>query len=216
MAASVISSVAVTGSGTVTVPSGCTAVLLMWEAYGDGAFNGRNNLSLNGNAPDQVEDDDNGDGDHFGNAIWYHPSIGSQSFVLTFTSGVDEGPVGRLIYLQDGNTESWGDYDWDAWGSQTGALSFVLDTPNGAEDLVIAFDTRGGSAPANTTNWTSLGTQTNNSIGARAKSRYGIGSTMTVTAEQENFSTITGVVIPPAAEGAQEDGDISAIPEITR
>ena len=219
MAASVIGSVAVTGSTTVTVPSGCTSVLLLVEVFSEnGNFNGVNATTLNGSAPDQRVNFDNkglqgfGEADCSTAAIWYNPSIGSQSFVLTFTSGgIDAGPVGRLIYLQGGNLDSWGDTDFDAWGSQTGALSFSLDTPNASDDLVIALDTRDGSAPNLTTNWTSIGTQTNNGVGARVKSRYGTGSSLTVTSEQENWSTLTAVVIPPAAEGgAEEDGAFAA------
>jgi hypothetical protein len=182
---------------SITIPSDATAVYMFWCYFDSGGSGyGLSSATLNSANPDQTHEHP---GDNTVNAtgvaVWYNPSTGSQTLDPAWDSAPTSGATCTVYYIKDGDTTAWTDADSEAAAAAT-AVSVTLTTDT--DELVIKFDTRdSGTAPSNSSGWTSDTTQTNNSNSSRAAHITPSGTTQACPCEDENYSSIVAVSIPP-------------------
>lgn len=185
----------------ITIPSDATAVYMMWAYDGvDANGHGLASVTLNGAAPDQTFEVPTAAGfvPATGVAAWYNPATGSQSLDPAWDIEPVEGPVTIVAYVKGGNTTAWRDADADQ-DIDANAVSTTLDTEPG--DLIIKFDQRfdgGLNPPSLTSGWTNGATGGNASEGCRLSYISASGTTQVCASEDESYSSIVAIAIPPA------------------
>lgn len=181
---------------SVTVPADATACYLLWTYFDGGTGNGLQSATLAGNAPDEVFEVPGGAATSAaGVAVWYDPPTGSQTLDVDWDATPSEGPTSSFVCTKGGNTTAARDIDGAA-GTSTGAVSVTLTTQAG--DLVLKHDMKFDTpAPSNTGGWTSLLTGSNNTEFFRLASIVAAGATQVCPSEDEDFSTIVAIAIPP-------------------
>lgn len=190
---------------SITIPSDATAVYVLWQYYvTSGSGWGLSTATLNSDSPDEsfeITGDSVTEFGATGVAAWYNPSTGSQTLDVSWDSAPTEGPITIVYYTKGGDTTAWTDADADA-NTHAVAVSVTLTTDT--DELVIKLDTRfddpDETPPSNTGGWTSGATQGNGQQGARAAHITPSGSTQVCPSEDESYSTIVAVSIPPAAD----------------
>ena len=190
---------------SITIPSDATAVVMCAAFWDSTQPSGLSSATLNGNAPSRNGQLETGqlsvDAPATMYAIWDAPATGSRTLDVAWTVSPDEGPVALVFFVKDCDVASnWGiQLDHDAAGT---AVSVSLTTESG--ELCVAFDAREGTAPGNSSGWTSLQTQANNSYGARLKYISASGSSQVVNSENEAYSGLIGFAIPAGAVGEDD------------
>lgn len=197
MAVSVNNSEAVTSASfSATVPSGVKAAVFMWSYWNNADTGyGLASATLGGVSPDHTfELPGNTGPSATGYALWLDPPTGSQTLAYSLDSTATEGPSRRLVYLDASGTVTVRDEDAGAAESTT-AVSVTL-TGLTVGDLVLAMDAKtSGTAPANQTDYTDLGTQVVNSIGARTRYIVATGTSQAADCQGEDYSSIVAVAL---------------------
>lgn len=190
---------------SITIPSDATAVVMCAAFWASTEPSGLSSATLNGNAPSrngQLETGQLASGAPATMyAIWDAPATGSRTLDPAWTVSPDEGPTCIVFFVKDCDVASnWGiQLDHDRIGN---AVTVTLTTESG--ELCVAFDTREGTAPSNSSGWTSQQTHANNSYGSRLKSISASGSSQVVNSENEAFSGLIGFAIPAGAVGEDD------------
>ena len=206
MTASVISSLEISWGASanptpqdITVPSDCTAVYMLSSYYRNASGAGLSSATLEGVSVDEV----------FGItttpvtvatsvAAWYNPGTGAnQTLDISWSAAADDpGPSCVIVFVKDGDTTGWRDADAEA-NQTTTATSVTLTTVS--DDLVIKFDRIDNSSPSLSSGWTNIVAGTENSDGYRASSIVATTTTQVCDSEDESYSGIVAISIPPAA-----------------
>lgn len=184
---------------SITVPVGTTAVYMFWHfggwGVGDGA--GLASATLNGSNPNQTHELPVAAGadEATGVAIWYNPSTGSQTLDVAWDASPTEGPTTIVAFVKNGDLTNYRDVDSNA---EAGTVPNLVTLTTVVGDLVIKFDNRDStSVPSLTAGWVNGQTQTNNSDSCRLSYIWATGATQVCDSEDENYSQITGISIPP-------------------
>lgn len=195
-----------TSGGTVTVPSDAQGVIAAGAYYNASAGAGLNTISLGGASSFTVPVDiGNGDGGLSANAQWAAyatiSSTGSQTFSFSLDASATEGPVICLQFVKGIDT---GDWIRDVQGDTAITSGTVTATVSSSTtDLVLGFNQKYSAVPGTASGWTSLGTTTNNSEGARLSSANSPGaSTTTLTDPSPDYSSVAVFAIKSAATGS--------------
>lgn len=196
---------------SITIPSDATAVVMCAAFWASTQPSGLSSATLNGNAPSRNGQLETGqltsNAPATMYAIWDSPATGSRTLDPAWTVSPDEGPTCIVFFVKDCDVASTWDIKLDHNQFST-AVTVTLTTTSG--DLCVAFDTReGAAAPANSSGWTSLQTQANNSYAARLKSISASGSSQIVNSEDEAYSGLIGFAIPAGSGGGGEPYPVS-------
>lgn len=190
---------------SITIPSDATAVVMCAAFWASTQPSGLSSATLNGNAPSrngQLETGQlTGDAPATMYAIWDAPATGSRTLDPAWTVSPDEGPTCIVFFVKDCDVAAnWNiQLDHDEAGS---AVSVSLTTESG--ELCIAFDAKEGSAPSNSSGWTSAQTHSNNSYASRLKYISASGASEVVNSENEAYSGLIGFAIPAGAVGEDD------------
>lgn len=196
---------------SITIPADATAVVMCASYWESTAGRGLASATLNGAAPSRTGQLTVGQLIIYAPAtmyaIWDAPATGSRTLDVAWDAAPYEGPTTLVFFVKDCDVASTWDIKLDHNQGST-AVTVTLTTTSG--DLCVAFDTReGAAAPANSSGWTSLQTQVNNSYAARLKSISASGSSQIVNSEDEAYSGLIGFAIPAGSGGGGEPYPVS-------
>lgn len=192
---------AASGSTSVTVSSGTTLAVLVWNGYSMAGLN-VSSLTLNSVARTNVAAASHtGDADTYGNGVeyWISPTSGSQTLAWTWTNTPlsGEGPCAQIIFFDGTETSTpirAGNFD--NTGSTTGGTTATINVTSNSTDYVLGFV----ASWHNTIDCAGTG-QTNLTAVFTANSRSGrCGSETSPGASSTTFNAPTA-----------DDADISAI-----
>lgn len=192
---------AASGSTSVTVPSGTTLAVVVWNGYALAGLN-VSSMTLNSVARTNVAAASHaGDADTYGNGIeyWISPASGSQTFAWTWnnTPLSGEGPCAQILFFSGSDTSSpirAGNFDNS--GSTGGGSSATINVTSNSTDYVLGFC----ASWHNTIDCAGTG-QTNLTAAFTTNSRSGrCGSETSPGASSTTFDAPTA-----------DDADISAI-----
>ncbi len=213
MAVSILSTLfPTTSGGSVTVPSGAQGVIAFVTHYNAGSS--LNTISLGGASSFTIAQNLSSTGTpnfYTGQALAHATisSTGSQTFSFSFTGGAPtEGPTIGLVFVDGIDTSDWiraTDAD-----QQTGSTNPSSSVTSNTTDLVIASDQKYNTIPDSISGWTSQGTVTNNSEGARISTANSSGaSSTTFTATNSDYSTTALVSIKAGTGGGGSTGTVA-------
>jgi hypothetical protein len=200
---------------TVTVPSGCTAAIVLWEGWTNGTEHKVSSITLNGVAPDFSLGDyivtGNNTTDWAGAFLFKNPASGSRDIEIEVDNTIEGGPVCTVIFLEGDDGLGFGDFDFDAQVESNPAGGSIDSI---AGDLIIAW--HWGYAPGGSGTTAPDAAYTEQVDGYFQDSHGlllfaispGAGSTYTLTAEQGSY-TLSGQTaglrrnaVVPAAQGS--------------
>lgn len=185
------------GAGTspsaqeVTVAEGAKAFVATGQTYRNGGV-ASVALTLGGNDPDYFAYNVGAGGGGGYMAVWMEPEPGTKALSIGFSHAPDSGARTQYASIDEVSDVR----DIDALGNASSAgtgRSFNLDTEE--DDFVLAYDSRDDSLPSNPEGWTSeyssgpyMG-----AVYGRIRSIIATGSSVSVTAQDPNWSSIAGV-----------------------
>lgn len=164
----------------------------------DGATLAPNGITLGGAAPDFFQEalTDTGDQSMTYVAVWFNPPTGTVSLDIAQDQIPAEGPI-CIGHAWSGGAGSVNHHIVDN-NTTNGSAGGTINTA--ADALVLVLDQHfhaGGTAPTLQSGWSDLsgGTQSNASEAGRLRYIVATGSTVTVTAQDLNYSTIAAISI---------------------
>lgn len=187
---------------SITIPSGATAVCMLWAMNTTNTGNGMASATLNSITPDinfEIPEQSNGN-PATGVCVWYNPSTGAQDLEVSWDDVPDEGPVTGVCYVS-GVGEAQ-DYDGDSDPATPNTeQSVTIDSDT--DGLVIKMDQRFGGGPSVSTGWTSLVNGNNAGQYFEMSDKDSPGaSTSVCDSEGEFYSSVIAISFP--------DGSLSA------
>lgn len=201
-------------SQNITVPSGCSHVVVFWQRQNAATW------TLDGNAPD-LEDATTGSAGSVecGFAVFESPATGS--LPLQPTSTITAGNAGwfttQVVFVQDG--DAVGNWVSDLVTALSGGGSFTL-SGMASGWLVLQSDSHWEDAnagpPATPSGWSSVVTQDrgtdNTAFAARVSEIAATGATQGCANETPfAFNTLVGLGIPPSTPPASDLDPITSI-----
>ena len=186
----------------ITIPSGTTAVYMLWTSYNASTGQGLATATLEGVAyDDAIEVQGNATGDMAGTgvAVWYNPPTGAgQTLAISWNLVPTDGPTTIVAFVQGGDTTAWRDA-FAIQETSSNPLTDTLITASG--DFVLKLNGNWNALPGTSSGWTSAQTQGPVSQQyARLSTFSATGASTACDAEDESYALITCVAIP--ASGA--------------
>jgi len=181
----------------ITVPSDCTAMYMFTSSYSGNSGNGLSTATLEGVSVDEVSGvTDTETTVSVSVAAWYNPGTGAnQTLDISWSAAcVTFGPSCIIVFVKDGDTTGWRDVDHEA-NTATTATSVTLTTV--ADDLVIKFDRKDLASPSLSSGWTNIVAGIEVDDGTRTSSIVATTTTQVCDSEDESYSGIVAISIPP-------------------
>lgn len=196
-----------TPTSNITVPSDAEAVMVFHSVFGN-VPQGMTGITSSFTSSFTVLGPYRAFGDDMeavGFAYAYVTDVGEQTISPVFAQGAGyiEGPLFTVVFLKNVHpVEMVRD---TAFGDDS-INGGTITIDSAVADLVLAYDRRSGTAPTTESGWTSIITQSVNSLGSNLRSANAPGSATTnATAQQQSYSAILGVSVIPADVIPPED-----------
>lgn len=183
-------------SQDITIPSDATAVYVFLAGWTTTDGNDLTTFTLNSASASQSDRRAvSGNMSAIAWGAWYSPATGRRALAIGWSAAApSEGPAAIAVYVKGGNVTAARDTDLQQVSTQQ--TSFSLTTE--ADDLVIAYDQKYGATPPSlSSGWTNIVTNAVNSHAARARYIVATGASQTVNGEDEDYSSLAAVAIPP-------------------
>jgi len=183
---------------SVTVETGCNAAVWQWAQWPSVDAGGFSSVTLNGLTPDDQDfiQQSVGDESAAGVHVWYDPTVGSMTLDLAWTNAPVEGAASYFTCLQEVDT-GLGAIAIDTAQAAGSATATVTLTGLTAGDFLLGFGEANGAVPDTSSGWSSVATNSNNSMFGRLQTLTADGSSedLAVTSASSTYPTGSAVAL---------------------